>query len=97
MIEDEVGHCQLSSLGGALDHPAVPEKLWRLLKSKNALNVQDHDENALQQKVATDLEQTLEKLTRLVLRAGCHRSVLAQGLRRRLSLSLNGLLLATAN
>ena len=69
-IEDEIGRCLLSSLDGTLDRPALLEKLWQLLKSKNALNVQDHDESALRQKVAVDLEQNLEKLARLGLLVG---------------------------
>jgi len=66
-IEDEVGRCLLSSLDGTLDHPALLEKLWQLLKSKHALNDQGQDEDTLRQKVAADLEQNLEKLARLGL------------------------------
>jgi len=66
-IEDEIGRCLLSSLDGTLDRPALLEKLWQLLKSKNALNVQDHDEITLRQKIETDLDRNLEKLARLGL------------------------------
>jgi methyltransferase-like protein/SAM-dependent methyltransferase len=69
-IEDEIGRCLLSSLDGTLDRPALLEKLWHLLKSKSALNIEDNDESALRQKVAVDLEQNLEKLARLGLLVG---------------------------
>ena len=66
-IDDEIARCLLASLDVTLDHPALLEKIWRLLKSKNALNFQDNDEGELRRKVQADLENNLEKLARLGL------------------------------
>jgi len=68
-IEDEIGRCLLCSLDGTLDHHALVERLWQLLKSKNALTAQD-DEDLLRRKVEADLETNLAKLARLGLLVG---------------------------
>ena len=68
-IEDEVGRCLLSSLDGTLAHGALAEKLWDLLKSKNALPHGD-DETAQRRQIESDLERNLEKLARMGLLVG---------------------------
>ncbi len=69
-IEDEIGRCLLSSLDGTLDRPALLEKLWQLLASKNALQFQDQDESAVRKKVGADLARNLEKLASIGLLVG---------------------------
>ena len=66
-IEDEIGRCLLSSLDGTLDRIALLEKIWRLLKSKNALIIHNNDETSARQDVETNLENNLMKLARLGL------------------------------
>lgn len=66
-IEDEIGRCLLSALDGTLDRAALREKLWELLKSRNALVITDGDEAAVRRKIEGDLDQNLEKLARLGL------------------------------
>lgn len=66
-IEDEIGRCLLSSLDGTVDRPALREKLWHLLKAKNALVIPDGDESAVRRKVENDLDENLEKLAQLGL------------------------------
>ena len=69
-IEDEIGRCLLSSLDGTLDHNALLEKIWQVLKSKKALVVQDNDEAAARLKVKADLENNLKKLAQMGLLVG---------------------------
>ena len=69
-IEDEIGRCLLSALDGTLDHGALLEKLWQLLKTKNALVGQDGNEAAARGQVESDLEKNLEKLVRFGLLVG---------------------------
>ena len=69
-IEDEIGRCLLSSLDGSLDHDALLEKIWQLLKSKKALVVQDNDEAAARLKVKADLDNNLKKLAQMGLLVG---------------------------
>lgn len=66
-IEDEIGQCLLSSLDGTLTHSDLVDKLWALLKSKNALPVELGDETAQRRKVENDLENNLKKLARIGL------------------------------
>lgn len=66
-IEDEIGRSLLAWLDGTLDRKALLEKIWQLLKSKEALILPDGNENAARQDLATKLEQNLEKLARLGL------------------------------
>ena len=66
-VEDEVGRCLLSSLDGTLDRTALLERVWMLLKSKNAVVVPDGDEALARSKVAEDLDKNLDKLARLGL------------------------------
>lgn len=66
-VEDEIGRCLLSSLDGTVDRAALREKLWQLLKAKNALVIANGDEAAARRKVESDLDKNLEKLARLGL------------------------------
>lgn len=66
-VEDEIGKCLLSSLDGTVDRVALREKLWQLLKAKNALVISNGDEAAARRKVESDLDENLEKLARLGL------------------------------
>ena len=66
-IEDEIGRCLLSSLDGHHDRAALTEKIWQLLKSKNALIISDGDEATARRKIESDLESNLEKLAKIGL------------------------------
>lgn len=66
-IEDEVGRCLLTSLDGRHDRSMLVEKIWQLLKSKNALVIPDGDEAAARRKIESDLERNLEKLAKIGL------------------------------
>lgn len=68
-MEDEVGRCLLSSLDGTLTHGALVEKLWDLLKSKNALP-QGDGETSQRHQIESDLVRNLEKLARMGLLVG---------------------------
>jgi hypothetical protein len=69
-VEDELGRCLLSSLDGTMDHSALLEKVWQLLKAKDALALTDGDETAARRRVKLDLERNLKQLARLGLLVG---------------------------
>jgi methyltransferase-like protein/2-polyprenyl-3-methyl-5-hydroxy-6-metoxy-1,4-benzoquinol methylase len=69
-IEDEIGRCLLASLDGTLDRNALLDKLWQLLRSKNALDLQGQDEADVRQKIKMQLENNLLKLARMGLLIG---------------------------
>jgi SAM-dependent methyltransferase len=69
-IEDEIGRCLLSWLDGTQDRDALLEKLWLLLKSRNALVIPDGNELAARRAIESKLEENLEKLARLGLLTG---------------------------
>ncbi len=69
-VEDAIGQSLLCWLDGTLDRTALVEKTWRLLESKNALNLQDGNTAAARGEIASKLEQNLEKLARLGLLVG---------------------------
>jgi SAM-dependent methyltransferase len=66
-IEDEVGRALLSWLDGSNDREALLEKLWQMLKSRNALVVPDGDDAAARRQLAIKLEDNLAKLARFGL------------------------------
>ena len=66
-VEDEVGRSLLQWLDGTLERSELLEKLWMLLKSKNALRIPDGDEGAARRQLQLDLETNLSKLARLGL------------------------------
>jgi hypothetical protein len=69
-LEDEVARSLLTWLDGTRDRAALLEKLWRFLKSKDALVLPDGDEQAARSELEANLEKNLEKLARLGLLAG---------------------------
>jgi len=69
-VEDEIGRSLLSWLDGTLDRSALLEKLWLLLKSKDALIMPSGDEAAARREIELNLEQNLTKLARLGLLVG---------------------------
>jgi hypothetical protein len=69
-VEDEIGRCLLSSLDGTRDRNALLEKLWLLLKSKDALVLADGNEAAARAKLGQELENNLIKLARMGLLVG---------------------------
>jgi SAM-dependent methyltransferase len=66
-VEDEVGRSLLKWLDGTLDRQELLEKLWLLLKSKDALRIPDGDEAAARRQLQLELEANLAKLARLGL------------------------------
>jgi len=66
-VEDEVGRSLLRWLDGALNRPELLEKLWLLLKSKDALRIPDGDEAAARRQLQLELEANLSKLAKLGL------------------------------
>jgi methyltransferase-like protein/SAM-dependent methyltransferase len=66
-VEDEVGRNLLQWLDGTHDRQELLEKLWMLLKSKNALRLPDGDEAAARRQLQLELETNLSKLARLGL------------------------------
>ncbi|HEV7928351.1 MAG TPA: class I SAM-dependent methyltransferase [Verrucomicrobiae bacterium] len=66
-VEDEVGRNLLQWLDGSLDRDGLLEKLWLLLKSKDALRVPDGDEAAARRQLQSELEANLSKLAKLGL------------------------------
>jgi hypothetical protein len=66
-VQDEIGRCLLTSLDGTADRPMLLNKLWHLLKSKNALEVPDGDEAQARRNLEVELEKNLQKLARLGL------------------------------
>lgn len=66
-VEDEIGRLLLSSLDGSLDRKALLERLWLLLKSKDALIIRDGDESAARHELEHKLEGNLGTLARLGL------------------------------
>ena len=57
----------MSWLDGTLDRKALLDKLWLLLKSKDALVVPNGDETAARHELRLRLEENLEKLATLGL------------------------------
>jgi hypothetical protein len=66
-VEDEVGRSLLQWLDGTLGRPELLEKLWLLIRSKEALRLPGGDEAAARRKLELDLEANLDKLARLGL------------------------------
>jgi len=66
-VQDEIGRQLLTWLDGNHDRDALVDKMWQLLKSRNALSGDDRDEPAGRRKIAADLEKNLLKLARLGL------------------------------
>jgi len=66
-VEDELGRSLLQWLDGTLDRQELLEKLWLLLKSKNALRIPDGDEAAARRQLQSELETNLAKLAKLGL------------------------------
>jgi len=66
-VEDEVGRSLLQWLDGTLDRQALLEKLWLLLKSKDALRIPGGDEAAVRRQLQSELETNLAKLAKLGL------------------------------
>lgn len=66
-VEDEIGRSLLSWLDGSLDQKELLEKVWLLLKTKDALILDDGKETAARRKVELTLVKNLEKLARLGL------------------------------
>jgi|ERR1700722_8354179 len=66
-VEDEIGGSLLRWLDGTLDQAELLEKLWLLLKSKNALRIPDGDEAAARRQLQSELEANLAKLAKLGL------------------------------
>lgn len=66
-VEDEVGRLLLSALDGTVDRSAMLEKIWQLLKAKNALVLQDEGEAATRRKIGLELENNLLKLVQMGL------------------------------
>ena len=69
-VEDEIGRCLLSSLDGTQDRNALLEKLWLLLKSKDALVLADGNEASTRTKLGDEMENNLIKLARMGLLVG---------------------------
>jgi hypothetical protein len=57
-------------LDGTLDRKALLEKVWELLKSRDALVLPDGNEAAARQELEQKLEKNLAQLARLGLLAG---------------------------
>lgn len=66
-VEDEVGRNLLTWLDGSLDRNQLIEKLWEWLRAKDALATNGEDETAARNKIATELERNLAKLSRIGL------------------------------
>ena len=66
-VEDEVGRSLLQWLDGTRDRTELLEKLWTLLKSKDALRIPDGDAAAARRQLQLELEANLSKLARLGL------------------------------
>jgi SAM-dependent methyltransferase len=66
-VEDEIGRSLLQWLDGTLDRRELLEKLWIMLKSKNALHIPGGDEAAAKRRLQCDLEANLSKLAKLGL------------------------------
>jgi hypothetical protein len=68
-VEDEVGRALLQWLDGSQDRPALLEKVWLLLKSRNALVIPEGNEGLARTEVGQALEKNLHKLASLGLLA----------------------------
>jgi SAM-dependent methyltransferase len=66
-VEDEIGRGLLQWLDGTLDRRELVEKLWLLLKSRDALRIPGGDEAAARRQLQLDLEANLSKLAKLGL------------------------------
>jgi methyltransferase-like protein/SAM-dependent methyltransferase len=66
-VEDEIGRHLLTWLDGTHDHAALTEKLWELLRSKNALNNLEGNERKTREMLAGELDKNLKKLARFGL------------------------------
>lgn len=69
-VEDEIGRSLLRWLDGTLDRSALLEKIWDLLKSRDALVLPDGNEAAARQDLEQKLEENLAQLARLGLLVG---------------------------
>jgi hypothetical protein len=69
-VEDEIGRSLLRWLDGTLDRKALLEKIWDLLKSRDALVMPDGNEAAARQELEQKLEENLARLARLGLLVG---------------------------
>ncbi len=69
-IDDQIGRNLLLWLDGTHDRAALLEKIWQLLKSKDALVIPEGDEAAVRRKVEADLDSNLTKLAKMGLLVG---------------------------
>jgi hypothetical protein len=65
-VEDEIGRSLLTWLDGTQDRAALLEKLWLLIKSKNAV-AENVPESAAREDLERKLDENLQKLARLGL------------------------------
>ena len=72
-IEDAIGRSLLCWLDGTQERPALVEKIWALLKSRNALEAGAGGEPATRKEIESKLEENLQKLARLGLLAAENR------------------------